>query len=204
MARLYTKELAKVARAIFKSLGFNSRAVSVRTDYFSMGSAIRITVKDKTLPLGFVKKVAGAIESISRCEYSGEILSGGNRYVSYRYSREVETALGEPYRHKIDAIPTGGSGIFSNGAIRVYRDSDSPSTYTVWAGDSFMQAIYSALETARYIGRLQVDLTCNLDKSEVKVDHDSGEYTATLVWVARGNCGNSEITQTCSGIIAAT
>jgi 16S rRNA G1207 methylase RsmC len=60
---------------------FPGMKFSVKSDNFSMGSSIDIkwidgpTVKD-------VEKITNKFEDISRDSYTGEILSGGNRYVS--------------------------------------------------------------------------------------------------------------------------
>ena len=81
-------EAAASVRAAFKAHGWTSRQVSVRADSYSMGSAIRITVKDGSIPLHLIKSVAEGKEHIRRDGW-GEILSGGNRYVTVSLSREA-------------------------------------------------------------------------------------------------------------------
>jgi hypothetical protein len=79
-----TEEAAEI-RAEYKKLGWNSRKISVRTDYFSMGSAIRVAIKVPGIPTEEVEEIAKRIgENISRCSITHEILSGGNTYVSVR------------------------------------------------------------------------------------------------------------------------
>ena len=47
-----TKERAARLRAEYKSRGWNARKVSVRTEYFSMGSAIHVTVRSAEVNFG--------------------------------------------------------------------------------------------------------------------------------------------------------
>jgi hypothetical protein len=111
-----TTEHAALIRATLKRAhGWSSRQVSVRAEYFSMGSSIDVIVKDPAIPLPAVKAVAEGSESIRRCEFSGEILSGGNRYVSVRYSHEAQATIGACYveavQRAIDAVRPGSSGL---------------------------------------------------------------------------------------------
>ena len=76
-------------------LGLNSRQVSVRSDSCS----IHVTIKVPA-PKSPIEAIAKTAESIDRCEYSGEILSGGNTYVSVTYAEGIlesyaKSVLGE-------------------------------------------------------------------------------------------------------------
>jgi hypothetical protein len=88
-----TTDRAAAIRATLKAKGISSRKVSVRADYYSMGSSIDVRIKDPDVSLPLVKAIATPHESIDRCAYSGEILSGGNRYVHVSYTREAEEVL---------------------------------------------------------------------------------------------------------------
>ena len=96
MSRTTTEE-AKEIRKEYKALGWNSRMVSVRSQYFSMGSSIDVTVKDPAVNSARAKAIAEGKERIRRCELSGEILSGGNRYVSLNHSSECQEVLSRRY-----------------------------------------------------------------------------------------------------------
>jgi hypothetical protein len=91
-----TTERAAEIRKALKAQGITSRDVSVRSDYFSMGSSIDVSIKNPRVALGPVKQIAEAHESISRCSVSGEILSGGNRYVHVAYAPTAIQALTAP------------------------------------------------------------------------------------------------------------
>ena len=88
-----TDRAAQIRQALKTRHGWTSRDVSVRADYYSMGSSIHVTIKNADVTLAAVKAVAEAHESISRCELTGEILSGGNRYVHVSYARAAADVL---------------------------------------------------------------------------------------------------------------
>ncbi len=98
-----TKERAAQMRKEFKANGWNARKVSVRVEYYSMGSSIHVTVKDPTVDVAKAKEIAKAGESIDRCEITHEILSGGNCFVHFGLSDEVEKALAAPFLTQVEA-----------------------------------------------------------------------------------------------------
>jgi len=79
MSYLSGNELKKEIRGAVPELGH--RDLSVRYD-----GSYRVDVK-KVVPLSKVEAVANKQESYSRCEASGEILSGGNTFVFVNYCR---------------------------------------------------------------------------------------------------------------------
>jgi hypothetical protein len=153
-----TDRAAIVRKTLKDSYGYSSRQVSVRSDSFSMGSSIDVTIKDPSVNYAVVEAVASGQESIRRDEYSGEILSGGNRYVSVSYSREAEKALAAPYfaplQAAMDRLAPGSNvlepvvgnvlvGITGNGGYQLWTDR---------AGMNFgSQAEAGAFTVARYI-----------------------------------------------------
>lgn len=83
-----TKQAAADLRNAYKAKGWTARMISVRTEYFSMGSAVNVSVKDAAVDFDEAERLAHEIcESISRCEITGDILGGGNTYVSVRDRR---------------------------------------------------------------------------------------------------------------------
>jgi hypothetical protein len=69
------KDLRQQLKAVFPLCQFR-----VRSSNYSMGSSIRVSWIDGPT-VAEVDAIAGGYESIRRDEGSGEILSGGNRYV---------------------------------------------------------------------------------------------------------------------------
>lgn len=80
------KDKAATIRKDLKALGWSGRQVSVRV---CRGSSIYVTVKDPTVSLHKVEKIAMPYQSVRRCEYSGEILSGGNTFITVEYDRNL-------------------------------------------------------------------------------------------------------------------
>ena len=108
------------ARAIRKELkkahGWTSRQVSVRKDSYSMGASIYVVIRDASVSKSDVEAIANKQQSVRCCEASGEILNGGNIYVSVKYSAEASG----PLTDEIAAILTGEYQRFG----RVYVDRD--------------------------------------------------------------------------------
>ena len=104
---------AKRIRAEYKRRGWSSRMVSVRSEYFSLGSAVNVTIKSAAVDLTVAEEIALQSERISRCEITGEILGGGNRYVSVSHSSECRAAMAKPWLARVRAalaeIPAGDS-----------------------------------------------------------------------------------------------
>ena len=76
------KEKAAIIRKeLKKQLGVTNRQVSVRSRSSGYDEAIDIEIKDLTVNKAKVEAIASRYEYIRRCEYSGEILAGGNTYV---------------------------------------------------------------------------------------------------------------------------
>jgi hypothetical protein len=135
-----TEYAAQIRQTLKKSHGWSSRQVSVRAEYFSMGSSIDVTVKDPTIPLPVVKAIAEGAESIRRCEASGEILSGGNRYVSVKYSHEAQQTIGARYmesvQRAVDAVTPGSSRLESIEDTGFLVGRPNAWLLTLWGPDS--------------------------------------------------------------------
>ena len=85
-----TKEKAKALREQLKRvLGLTPRAVSVTMD----AGSLRVCIKDMMVNIEKVEKIAGQYESIRRDERSGEILCGGNTFVSVSYTYEYTDTM---------------------------------------------------------------------------------------------------------------
>ena len=98
-----TTEHAKAIRAAYKAKGWTSRDISVTSDKYSMGSSIRVSIKNPAVNFVEAQAIAKGAESVRYCEYSGEILGGGNRYVSVGYSYEAADAIQAQYADVLNA-----------------------------------------------------------------------------------------------------
>jgi len=123
-----TKQLAAQIRATIKSeLGLNSRQVSIRTRYASMMSAIDATIKDATVTneqFAAIERIVEGSESIRRCEFSGEILGGGNRYTSVRWSSEARRERAQQFVDVLSAAIEELDGLGSSSALVPIEGTD--------------------------------------------------------------------------------
>lgn len=89
---------AQEIRKKLKALNISNKQVSVRT---SRGGSVDIKVKDLTVDIDALNRIGKSHESISYCEYSQEILSGGNTFVfvSYDWEFERDLKLTEEYKN---------------------------------------------------------------------------------------------------------
>jgi hypothetical protein len=92
---------ADALRAALKSAGFNARRVSVRHDH----STLRVTVRDPSASLTQVKAIAAPFESVRHCQVTGEILSGGNTFLSCEYSDALVEPIKVAIAKVLDAAP---------------------------------------------------------------------------------------------------
>lgn len=75
------EKAAAIRKELKKQLGVTNRQVSVRSRNSGYDEAIDVTIKDLKVNKAKVEAIASRHEHIRRCEYSGEILAGGNTYV---------------------------------------------------------------------------------------------------------------------------
>lgn len=155
-----TTEYAAEIRAILKHRhGWSSRQVSVRAEYYSMGSSIEVEIKDAAVPLSIVKALAEKAEHVRRCEVSGEILGGGNRYVSVRYSHAAQQIHGRRYADAVqrasDAVEPGSSSLQQIEGTTFLVGRPHTGRLTLWE-DGYITDCYSVDSMAQYIGALMV------------------------------------------------
>ncbi len=99
IGKAYGAEQCKLLRVAYKKRGWNRTAIAVRNREYSMGSSMSIEIKRPDLVTDYAEaeRLANAGESIRRCESSGEILSGGNRFVHFEFSDEALVTIAAPF-----------------------------------------------------------------------------------------------------------
>lgn len=116
-----TAEHAKEIRATLKAeLGATSKDVSVRTSNYSMGSSISVVIRSPKFRLADVERIANRHERVSR-DSTGEILSGGNRFVFVEYSDEAYGPMAVEILAAIQSIGAGPSSEASYRGVSIYR-----------------------------------------------------------------------------------
>lgn len=124
-----TKEAAATIRQALKARGWNSRMISVRGDNYSLGSSIRVTIKSDSIPMQVVRDIATGVEEIDRCEVTGEILSGGNRFVFVDYDADVLVDMTYSILQALEALEG-----MSEGTIDTIRGFDVYHLRGTWHG----------------------------------------------------------------------
>jgi hypothetical protein len=113
-----------IRKALKNELGLNARQVSVRTT--SAGS-IRVELK-VPVAIAPVKAIAEQAQRVSRCEYSGDILGGGNVFVFVSYA--AGTLDGIVDAAAVEALE--GDACLELDKIQIERDSARPWDFVVW------------------------------------------------------------------------
>jgi hypothetical protein len=151
------KTKAQQVAAILKQHGISSKQVSCRNDHGS----ISCRIKDISIDPEFVERIVRKFESIRYCEYSQEILNGGNTFVSIQYDWEVEKAICSTQefkdfktalKAKLDAI-TGnecaemGNALFyrENNIILRYEKGDRSEVEPYHNLDSLAWSVYTKI-----------------------------------------------------------
>jgi hypothetical protein len=76
------KSKAKAIREELKAIGYKPSQVSVRVGGGAYDSSIDVILKDIKISIDWISQITKKYEKIDYCERSGEILCGGNTYVS--------------------------------------------------------------------------------------------------------------------------
>lgn len=164
------KEVAKEIRAILKKEGIKA---SVKTRRGGYDDAVTIRVKDLTADLEKIREWTSKFESIDRCEYSMEILSGGNTFIMIDYDHDflrekaanylirAQMIIDSTERGKIQTLARNGDKrvlYWDDGAnSRIIVDSDTKRNlfeYAAYNKHSLAQGI--AIINARYNMNIEI------------------------------------------------
>lgn len=129
-----SKQKAAEIRSQLKTLGYTSRDVSVRSDHNSLD----ITIRRNGLKVKAIRDIANGAEKIDRCDFSGEILSGGNTYVFIRFSDEVTDAMTQLIKKLADdaGLQTKGWARFTVGEYEYEISSEDRRVNAVLCGSN--------------------------------------------------------------------
>lgn len=109
MSRSSVAEAAGRIRAALKARGWGPRQVSVRSRSYSMGSSIDVAILGLAVPFAEVARIAKEEERVDRDD-RGEILSGGNRFVSVDHDPLALVSLAETILPEVEAALAAGGG----------------------------------------------------------------------------------------------
>ena len=155
-----TEHAAEIRATLKREHGWTSRQVSVRANYFSMGSSIDVVVKDPAVPLPIVKAVAEKAERIDRDEMTGEILSGGNRYVSVHYGHEAQEIIArryaDPVQRAVNKVTPGSNVLEAVEGTGFFVGRPNEHRITLWDDDRYLTEGSTVEQVAGTIGNLIV------------------------------------------------
>ena len=112
---------AQKIRNDLKAAGYALRAFSIRS---CRSGSVTVEIKDLSILKSAITPIACAHEKIDRDEASGEILAGGNTFVTVRYSREALEAAGAELTARLRA----GERVFAG----VHVDADGADASCIW------------------------------------------------------------------------
>lgn len=138
-------EKAKLVRKALKDeLGLNARQVSVRSPHWG---SIYVTIKTADASFAKVEEIAKRVEHVRRCEYSGDILCGGNTFVNVEFDDAVvEKAAENPAITKAveEAKAKPGFCIDVDGTNGVSLSYDDCQNYIlVWNNEGIPQRLWA-------------------------------------------------------------
>lgn len=127
-----SKQKAVEIRSQLKTLGYGARDVSVRSDH----NSIDVTIRRNGLNVKAIRDIANSFENIRRCEASGEILCGGNTYVTVGFADDVTDAMTKLVRSAADAagLQSKSWARFTIGKHEYEISTDRPQVRVVLCG----------------------------------------------------------------------
>ena len=138
-------EAREIRKALKEELGLNARMVSVTQR--SVG-AVNVTIK---VPVGIerVRDIAWRWEKVDRCEYTHEILSGGNTFVFVEYGDGV---LNQLFDNDLIQAMDVGDEITKDGVTLERRYKDKTGLDAFYVEDRDNEEEVGETVDARYAG----------------------------------------------------
>lgn len=116
-----------------------------------MGSSITVTIKSPEVDEFRAKEIAEGKERISRCEITGDILSGGNRYVDVRYSPDCKKIMARRHVAALEAAlakcEQGENTIHPIEGTKCGVRLDNSHTAQIWGPDRLEAQFYPGNES---------------------------------------------------------
>ncbi len=112
---MHSTDAAQKVRSDLKAeLGLSSKAVSVRK---TNGGSVRVTIRTLGVSRDAVETIARRVQEIRRCEFSGEILEGGNTFVFIDFDDSIFDGLVDDYLASVEEIPVGSCQYVADGIL---------------------------------------------------------------------------------------
>lgn len=151
----------KIRRALKMTLSVTARQVSVRDTSSSVDTSVTISIKDGSVSLREVREVAERFQVVRVDELVGDILGGGNTFVSVDYTQEALLARGaehvdavEAAMAELDGADRGTLAPITGTALSLGRQHHD---FEIW-GDSMERSIWSGCSAAEIAGQVALVL----------------------------------------------
>lgn len=113
------KERTQAIKAELKKAGYTVKQVSVRSGNCGYSDKTDITVKDLSCNINEIRKICASFERIDYDQYNGEILAGGNTYISVQWDwkliNEATKANLEKAKNTIENM---------DNSVKLYEDTE--------------------------------------------------------------------------------
>ena len=83
------RERVETIRRNLKEKGYNSRRVGVTYQIAGYSAIIRVTIKESGIDKSEIENIVKRFNEIDRDERTGEILEGGNTFISVNYDYKL-------------------------------------------------------------------------------------------------------------------
>lgn len=149
------KELGNAIRATLKKEGYAPRDFSVRVRDCGYSTSAHVTIKNPEIRCTSVERLLSKFESIDRDYATGEILAGGNCYLSIDYERGIFDAPAQEMAATAEGIlrETGEcirifDGLYlcnRNGSTEIHQQNDVGSCWLQIGGFSLLSELCVAM-----------------------------------------------------------
>ncbi len=154
---------AKEIRDELRAAGVPARAVSVRSDNFSMGSSVNVEIKSLDVSYAVVEAGASKHDRVSRDGF-GEILGGGNMYVTVRVDDDAINAAAA----LVEAMPENARSFMGRRIVPVSGGSHWSDRFHVPGINTHMRletiacAVLAIFKAGAYVPANLADRICDL------------------------------------------
>ena len=92
---------AKIKKELVSKTALTAREISSKYSIAGYSDKVSIVIKNERFPISTVEAIANEYRSVDYCQYSGEILAGGNTYISVNYPSVWDSSLSEEFTTEI-------------------------------------------------------------------------------------------------------
>lgn len=123
------EDKVKEIRATLKSMGITSKQVSISGKSALYDSVIVAKIKDLTVNRKQIEEVLNQYHEVEYCEYSGEILNGGNTYTRTEYDTKSLGVAKDEMLPLATKIIQDNKTLEAGSGVAIYKDDEKEIVY---------------------------------------------------------------------------